>query len=324
MGDNFIVDKNQKIIAERMQKLERGEYDENNLKQEFKLGKNYAKWITANWREIQFDESNLVKLSYRPFDDRWTYFDNKVIWRWRKNIMKHFLIGKNVGLLVTKAHKNSAYHHVFIAHGISEAILLSSTTASNAINMPLYLYTEDGLRTTNLKKAIVAEIEKNVGKTTPEDIFDYIYAVLHSPNYREKYKEFLKIDFPRVPYPQNKKQFDALVALGRELRGLHLLESPKVREFSTTYLENGSNVVKKVRREDDRVYINETQYFGEIPETAWNFWIGGYQPAQKWLKDRKGRELTSEDIEHYQKIIVALIETDRLMKEIDIVTREWM
>ena len=177
----------------------------------------------------------------------------------------------------------------------------------------------------------------------PIDILDYIYAVLHSPNYREKYKEFLKIDFPRVPYPEDKETFWQLVKLGGELRQIHLLESPIVEKYITGYPEDGDNVVKKphfvistqekshnenltkcdasLRQHDKagRVYINSVQFFNNVPEVAWNFYIGGYQPAQKWLKDRKDRELSYEDILHYQKIIVALTETDRLMKEIDLI-----
>jgi predicted helicase len=182
---------------------------------------------------------------------------------------------------------------------------------------PVYLYTGDGSRVLNLKKAIIDEIEKIVGSVFPEDIFDYIYAVLHSPSYREKYKEFLKIDFPRVPYPKDTKTFKKLVAFGAELRSLHLLESPKVNQFITTYPIAGSDTVEKLAYKDGRVFINAEQYFGNVPEVAWNFYIGGYQPAQKWLKDRKGRALTNTDIEHYQKIIVALSETNRIMKEID-------
>jgi predicted helicase len=141
--------------------------------------------------------------------------------------------------------------------------------------------------------------------------------VLHSPSYRFKYKELLKIDFPRVPYPNNKGTFWKLVELGSQLRHLHLLESPKVEQYITKYPVSGSNEVDKIKYTDSRVYINETQYFEGVPEIAWNFYIGGYQPAQKWLKDRKGRTLSFDDILHYQKIIVALVETDRLMKEID-------
>jgi predicted helicase len=126
-----------------------------------------------------------------------------------------------------------------------------------------------------------------------------------------------KIDFPRVPYPKDAKSFKKLVALGAELRLLHLLESPKVNKFITTYPIAGSDTVEKLIYKDYCVFINKDQYFGNVPESAWNFYIGGYQPAQKWLKDRKGRTLTNADIEHYQKIIVALVETERIMREID-------
>ncbi len=179
-------------------------------------------------------------------------------------------------------------------------------------------------------------------KTTfaPIDFLDYIYAVLHSPSYRKKYKEFLKIDFPRVPYPKNTETFWQLVELGKQIREIHLLEETAIEKSTdampgiSTYPVDGDNRVGKIsftpalegQGKVGKVYINfekaspslaALQYFDNVPETAWNFYIGGYQPAQKWLKDRKGRTLTFEDILHYRKIIVALTETDRLMKEID-------
>ena len=120
-----------------------------------------------------------------------------------------------------------------------------------------------------------------------------------------------------MPYPKEAATFWALVALGGELRQIHLLESPKVEKYLTQYPEDGDNIVRKLKYENGNVYINETQYFANVPPVAWEFYIGGYQPAQKWLKDRKGRELGFEDILHYQKIIVALVETDRLMREVD-------
>ncbi|MEI6820923.1 MAG: type ISP restriction/modification enzyme [Bacteroidota bacterium] len=182
----------------------------------------------------------------------------------------------------------------------------------------------------NLSQTILRGIEKSSGllfvlqvkKTSIDefgevDLLDYIYAVLHSPTYREKYKEFLKIDFPRVPYPKDNEIFWQLVKLGGELRQIHLLESPIVEKYITKYPIDGDNVVGKLKYQDNNVYINETQYFANVPEVAWSFYIGGYQPAQKWLKDRKERKLEFEDILHYQKIIVALSETDRIMKEID-------
>ncbi len=185
---------------------------------------------------------------------------------------------------------------------------------------------------------IICEVgEGYSGALYPLDILDYIYAVLHSPTYREKYKKFLKIDFPRVPYPKDRETFQQLIEFGAELRQIHLLESPVVDKYITQYPISGNNVVEKPRFEmyvyepslpdEDgsieypdylgAVYINETQYFADVPLSAWEFYIGGYQPAQKWLKDRKGRTLEFEDILHYQKIIVALSETDRVMKEID-------
>ena len=151
----------------------------------------------------------------------------------------------------------------------------------------------------------------------PLDLLDYIYAVLHSPSYRETYKECLKIDFPRVPHPTDAEVFWKLVALGGELRQLHLMESPTLSEFITQYPISGKNEVEKIRFEDGCVHINSDQYFDSVPEVAWNFYIGGYKPAQKWLKDRKGQILDFEDIMHYQRIIKALTETDRVMGEID-------
>ena len=255
---------------------------------------------------------------YRPFDERWTYYTGTsrgFIGTPNPKGMLH-MMKDNFLLVFTRLNRQVSLGYFFVAKSLADIHLLDS--AADSLNTaPLYLYSSDGSRVTNLNEEIINNIEEIIGKTTPENIFDYIYAVLHSPIYREKYKEFLKIDFPRVPYPKDKKQFDALVALGRKLRDIHLLESPKVGQFITTYSVSGSDTVEKISYKDGTVSINPEQYFGNVPETAWNFYIGGYQPAQKWLKDRKSRTLTNEDIEHYQKIIVALVETDRIMKEID-------
>ncbi len=182
--------------------------------------------------------------------------------------------------------------------------------------MPLYLYADNGEKIPNLKKEIWKKINEIADDATPENILDYVYAYLHSPIYRETYKEFLKTDFPRVPYPQSKEEFWRLVPLGTKLRELHLMTAPECNNLITTYPETGSDTVEKIIYKDGRVYINETQYFGAVPSVAWNFYIGGYQPAQKYLKDRKSSRLTNAEIEHYQKIIVVLLETDKIMKDI--------
>lgn len=314
--DAFVIDNNKETLKERITNFLKIE-DPKEALLKFGLKEN-LKWKASNALKHQFDEKNLMPVSYRPFDDRFVYNGDDFIERSRKDVMRHFVRGRNIGLVTARSNKNPEVDHFFITKYPTEAKLGESSTQSAVF--PLYLYADDGSKIPNLNKDIIAVIEENIGKVTPENILDYIYAVLHFPNYREKYKEFLKIDFPRVPYPEDKKSFEALVALGRELRELHLLESEKLKNLITTFPEVGSDTVeaKYPKYKDGKVYINEKQYFGGVPEIAWNFYIGGYQPAQKWLKDRQGRVLSSEDLEHYQKMVVVLVETGRVMKEIDV------
>ncbi|MDQ6960463.1 MAG: type ISP restriction/modification enzyme, partial [Mariprofundaceae bacterium] len=157
----------------------------------------------------------------------------------------------------------------------------------------------------------------------PEDMFCYAYAVFHSPTYRERYAEFLKIDFPRLPLTSDKELFFKLAELGEELVLLHLMRSGALDDFITRFPHSGSNVVEKVSYKDGAVWFNTEQCFEGVEEADWNFQIGGYQMLDKWLKDRKGRTLSFDDIEHYQKIVAALHETRRLMAEIDQAIPEW-
>ncbi len=267
--------------------------------------------------DLMKGDYKVVDIVYRPFDIRKSFYTgrtNGIMVRPRNEVMQH-LLRENVALVSARQFSGGKYFVLLITNKIIERS--SQPFAPNQI-FPLYLYHEDGTKTENFNREIFDAIKKNLsGEVTPEDVFDYMYAALHSPSYREKYKEFLKIDFPRVPYPESDASFRLLVAKGRELCGLHLMESPKLREYITTFPIAGSNVVEKVSYRNGKVFINETQYFGSVPEIAWNFFVGGYQPAQKWLKDRKGRTLGNADLEHWQKIIVALVETDRIMKEID-------
>jgi hypothetical protein len=308
-------------------------------------------WILENKKElfIENDFNNIIAVEYRQFDSRFTYYPlktiNQIIVRGdsRKNLMQNYLLGDNTGLIVGRQGQvvgNMPWNLVFIS---SRPTDMNIFYRGGGINFPLYIYNQkanseifDGRkeRTPNLNFEIVNQIAKKLNlfftdelfdyaqdekraTFAPIDILDYIYAVLHSPAYREKYKEFLKIDFPRVPYPKDAETFWQLVKLGGELRQIHLLESPVISKFITKYPIAGDNEVTKPKYENGRAYINDTQYFDGVPDVAWSFYIGGYQPAQKWLKDRKGRKLEFEDILHYQKIIVALTDTDRLMKEVD-------
>ena len=277
------------------------------------------------------------------------------------------LIYDNFAISSTRSRRNDSSSY-FISRFITDKSICSSL--DNNYIFPLYLYPKtsgqrnilpENKRTPNLNQEIVQQIAARLNLTfTPEketegevcfatseqlrpefkpsfapiDLLDYIYAVLYSPTYRAQYKEFLKIDFPRVPYPTNSEIFWQLVDLGGQLRRLHLLEGEAVEAYITTYPQAGSNVItRKIGQKDwelsdpenqrGRIWLNDTQYFDQIPLVAWQFYIGGYQPAQKWLKDRVGRELSFEDILHYQKIIVALFETSRLMPAIDAVGLGW-
>ena len=166
------------------------------------------------------------------------------------------------------------------------------------------------------------DLKKTYG---PEDIFNYAYAIFHSPTYRTRYAEFLKTDFPRLPLTSDKELFKALTGKGAELVALHLMESPSLNKPITKYPITGSNEVDNVTYDEktQRVYINKEQYFEGVPPEVWNFHIGGYQVCQKWLKDRKGRKIGVDDSTHYQKIVVALKETIRLMTEIDELIPVW-
>ncbi|MFH7000593.1 type ISP restriction/modification enzyme [Flavobacterium bizetiae] len=302
------------------------------------------------------NDNRFVKISYRPFDNKHTFYTGKTKGFHcypRNEVMQHFLKGKNLGLIIGRQGQvvgSMPWNLSFITNSITD---FNMYYRGGGMLFPLYLYLETNgqlsteqtaTRIPNLNLEIVNTIAKQLGLAfvpekeaegtvcmanntevrpeyrqnfAPIDILDYIYAVLHSPTYREKYKEFLKIDFPRVPYPKDSKTFWELVALGSQIREIHLLESTTVEEFITEFNIDGDCVVGKPNFKDGKVYINETQYFENVPEVAWNFYIGGYQPAQKWLKDRKDRKLEFDEIAHYQKIIVALTETDRLMKAID-------
>lgn len=156
---------------------------------------------------------------------------------------------------------------------------------------------------------------------SPEDIFSYMYAVLHSPTYRSRYAEFLKIDFPRLPLTSNPKLFRSLAQLGDRLVALHLMKETAIE--ITSYPIEGKNIIEQFRYTEPnqnaqgRVYINKTQYFENVPFEVWNFYIGGYQVCQKWLKDRKAKELTYDDLIHYQNIVAAIFEAITLMEHID-------
>lgn len=357
--DSLFIDFDKGILKNRIKLLLSKQYDAKFI-QEFNIKNSGSYKLLQVIEQKYFSDDYVLPIQYRPFDNRWIYYDTKIISRPASKAMLHLINKENYSLSLKRQSKFD-FSYSFIHRSICESCLFESAFANNT-EFPLYLYpTKNGQQTIdqttervpNVNMAIVTEIATKLGLEfvadhemlkqvqhdkyfTPLDILDYMYAVLHSPTYREKYKEFLKIDFPRVPYPKNKETFWQLVQLGGEIRQIHLLESPVVENYITQYPIDGDNKVTKPRfviANDSEaisnkqtasflavtgsVYINDTQYFDNVPQVAWEFYIGGYQPAQKWLKDRKERTLEFDDILHYQKMIVALSETDRLMKSID-------
>ena len=298
-----------------------------------------------------YDDSNLVShvpydtqynqpYLYRPFDMRWINYDLQKVSRHRFEVMRHFVGKENFGLIFIRNNRDNS-DTFFVTQGLADKTVISPK--DNASVFPLYLYKDnmgEEERIVNFNKDLYDEIAKKLnylpcyddnvlvdptseynGVLYPQDLFDYIYAVLHSPTYRKRYKEFLKIDFPRIPYPTDWEKFRDLVEKGEELRMLHLMEDLP-NSTGVSFPQAGTLQVDCYRWEQNRVYINSEQYFEGVPESAWSFFIGGYQPAQKWLKDRKGMKLSFEDVKHYQRIIYVLQQTERIMNEIDLIMNE--
>jgi len=287
---------------------------------------------------IPFSSDFNEPYTYRPLDNQWIDYNlNKVV-RHRYKYMSHILNKDNVSLVIGpqgQAVGPMPWNVIFVSKYIVDTNIFYR---GGGIVFPLYLYNENmgqEERIVNFNKDLYDKIAKGLnylpsyddnelidptsdynGVLYPQDLFDYIYAVLHSPSYRERYKEFLKIDFPRIPYPTDWEKFRDLAVLGEELRLLHLMEDIPSKT-GITFPVTGSSQVDCYRWQDNRVYINAEQYFDGVPESAWNFFIGGYQPAQKWLKDRKGMTLRFEDVKHYENIIYVLQQTERIMQEID-------
>ena len=277
---------------------------------------------------ISADPTKIRALSYRPFDRKVLYYDPSLLARAREKFMSH-LDDESISLALVRICSKEDNCPVVVAQGLVDKTILSSK--DNAAIFPLYLYNDNMgqmEKSANLDKEIWAKINAAAGfDTTPEDVFNYIYAVLHTPEYRERYKEFLKVDFPRIPYPKNGDVFRKLAEIGRQIVSVHLLKDSATGNMfdpRAQFPAAGSNRVDLLKYEGGKVKINVGQYFDNVPEAAWNFFIGGYQPAQKWLKDRKGRTLNADDIMHYKAIVIALMETSRLMAELSALSGDWI
>ncbi len=275
------------------------------------------------------------RICFSPFDSRYTVYDKSVAVHLRRRLSDNFFNRTNLGLVIGEAGQEISGDDWDAVSCVDSILQLNYFRRNGSPTLPLYLYDDDLLtdgangRRTNLSaphlEQIAERLRLKVGKDgmpaglAPEDIFHYAYAVFYSPTYRTRYAEFLKIDFPRLPLTTSLELFRALAKLGGELVALHLMESPRLDNHITKWIGGKSPDVEKVTYTDETIWTDKAQSegFRGVPENVWNFHIGGYRVCEKWLKDRKGRTLTEDDIEHYQKVVVALNETIRLMAEID-------
>ncbi len=306
-------------------------------RRKYNLGEDARDWkvelAQKDLKSSGITNSKVVPILYRPFDVRFTYYTGKTrgfICMPRFGVMGHMLNEANLGFYTCRQTISESWRHILVTNSITESSYVSNRSREIGYLLPLYTYLntqnqQSSLfveKSPNLSSDFLSAIKTKIGYIpTPEAIFYYIYAIFHSPTYRQRYAQFLKIDFPRVPLTSNNQLFKDLGTKGKELVDLHLMKSKKLNKLITKMGGEGDNAVTKITYncEEKRVYINKTSYFAGIAPEVWEFKIGGYQVLDKWLKDRKKakRSLSFEDMLHYQKVVVALKETIELVREID-------
>jgi len=327
--DHFAIADDKNTIVDRCLELINNEISDDFLLKKYNI-KDNRDWSLSKARlAIKSDDNweKYISLSaYRPLDNKYCYLSYVMMDYPRTELIQHGIGKKNLFIGVGRQG---------IAVGNIEWCLVTCSTNPIDANIfrrggvrvsPLYLYPDESdliqERKVNFDDKLFKKLKKLAkdsehGEPNELHVFDYIYGVLHNPQYRQKYAEFLKIDFPRIPFPKNPAEFWRIASKGALLRQLHLMDSKTIGTTPYSVKGEGDFTVDKPNYRDGKIYINATQYFDNAPEIAWTFYIGGYQPAQKWLKDRKGRTLTLDDVKHYQKILKILAETDRVMGEIE-------
>ncbi|MFM7575315.1 MAG: type ISP restriction/modification enzyme, partial [Microcystaceae cyanobacterium] len=331
--DHFVMDFDIENLYKRIQDFRDLEIPNNKIINQYFLKDSSKSELLKN-RETLANNQNWNKdfriCLYRPFDWRHYYHNEALVDRPRQEVMSHMIKSENLALIyMRQVAINDSFNHFFATNCIVDNRAFYSNKGI-MILAPLYIYPNTKNNQTslfieknpNLSPQFLDAIKTKLGyEPTPEAIFYYAYAIFHSPTYRQRYAEFLKIDFPRLPLTSNPDLFQALATEGEILVNLHLLKSEKLQTLITRYEGQGENQVTEVRYNENqqRVYINKNQSFVGIPPEIWQFKIGGYQVLEKWLKDRKkaNRCLSPEEIIHYQKIVVALQETQRIMNKID-------
>lgn len=356
--DNFVIDFDKKKLERRIVDFRNPNIDDEIIKQSYGLTENLSWKIRQQREKLRKDldwKDSITKILYRPFDERWILYHDDMIERSRRDVMSQML-EENIGLIARRQMlPNKPMNYFFVSNNlIADGVIRSDNKGSESI-FPLYIYLKSSSKKKakfsqlfifepeeeyqailpNISKDLIASLVRTYKKSFlnpleglesetkkvgfgSKNIFYYIYAVLYSNTYRTKYSEFLKIDFPRIPFTSNYKLFIQLGKLGKQLADLHLLKSNELDKPISMYSGKGDyKVTIRPKWDNEKVYINATRYFTNVKEEVWNYQIGGYQVCDKWLKDRKDRELSLDEIETYCKIVTALSKTIELQKEID-------
>jgi len=307
---------------------------------EFKLGKDSRDWKVQraqdDVRQSGPTEDLIAPILYRPFDVRFTYYTGHscgfICWP-RTEVMQHLLGGQTLALVVCRQTVSETWQHALVASSLTDDSLVSNKTRERGYALPLYVHSSDGHSAVlfgqrsdrptlkaNFSPAIIEMIHDYYGEETdPVAVFAYIYAILYSPAYRNRYAGFLRHDFPRIPFTKDRDTFLKLADLGQQLIDLHLMRSSELDNPISRFCGKGDGAVKKIEFDADngRVSINSTQYFDCVAPDLWAYQIGGYQVLAKWLKDRKGRFLTSADTIHYSRIVTSISKTQWVQQLID-------
>jgi predicted helicase len=332
--DKFLISSHKEDLRRKLIRFIDKSYPEELLIQEFNF-KDTGTWNLKVAREKikHIDEDKFLLYAYRPFDDKWTYLNENIFEVPRLEINSHLILKTNIAIVTTKQIITPTFQHVFVSNKFTDICLISLNTKESTYVFPLWLYASDGTtenqlsistqpesKISNIKKEIIDLLSSSYKKlVSTEEIFYYIYAVLYSNIYREKYLEFLKIDFPKIPFTNDYKLFKKFSEIGKQLIELHLLKSDLLNNSSSKFEGNDNGLVKEISYNinEKRIYINKNQYFTNIEPEVWNYFIGGYQVLYKWLKDRENKYLNDEEIKTYIKIIEALKQTIKLQKKID-------
>jgi predicted helicase len=329
--DAFVYDFDRQTLIDRMSDFAIAQGDENAIDRKFGVHNTREfeiaeaqRALSKNFSEPE-EKENIIRALYRPFDWRWLYYSDDVIEWPRKNVLGHLLKPDNIALVTFRHTRRPTQMRALAARHVVDARLLSSE--SNCYAFPLYRYNHHpdangqvglNMNGTGREPNIDAQLLLTLSQVyetdiTPEEIFHYIYGVLNTPGYQDEFEELLMVDFPRIPFTADYDVFHQVAKQGQRFVALHLLEAPDLRgvtNLAVGYPLNGDNKIERgypnYNPTEERVHINPTQYFQGITPAMWAYHVGGYNPLEKWLKDRCSHTLNVDERRHYETFATAI------------------